>query len=204
MAGDAIEEFYETHKALYEFLLAAGQPTFATYANDNFRRSLILAIASSFEHRIAGLIRGIPTVHAADNPIIRGMIEKKYLARQYHTFFDWDGGTANTFFNMFGTQFAEMAKARVREDGNLEKAIRDFLQLGSSRNNLVHRDYVTFDIDKTPDDIIGMYRSAGIFIEFLERELLTAKPPNGEGELSPRSPRFRSLIRRMLRRLRRA
>jgi hypothetical protein len=45
-------------------------------------------------------------------------------------------------------------------------------RLGTTRNRLVHLNYVLFDIDKTPEDIMGLYRAALIFIPFLRSLLL--------------------------------
>lgn len=172
MPAAEIEEFFAKHKALYEFLLTNGQPTFANDANDNFRRSLVLAIASSFEHDISGIVRDIPRVHAASNGIICGMVEQKVVSRQYHTYFDWEKKNANKFFSLFGSEFLENAKALVNAEAALEQSIKDFLELGETRNRLVHLDYVTFDIDKSPDDIIALFRSALLFIRFLRQQLL--------------------------------
>src|ERR1700749_345153 len=95
-----IETFYASHKAVVDFLIASEQPSFASDTNNNFRRSLILAIASSFEHEIAVIIAEIPRVHAGGNPIMVGLIEQKEIPRQYHTYFDWEKKNANKFFAM--------------------------------------------------------------------------------------------------------
>lgn len=171
MATD-IETFYASHKAVVDFLIANKQPSFASDTNNNFRRSLILAIASSFEHEITGIVAEIPRIHAQGNPIMVGLVEQRVIPRQYHTYFDWDKKNANKFFAMFGAEYAELAKAQVAADAALDQAVKDFLTLGDTRNRLVHLDYVNFDIEKSPDDIIAMYRSAQRFIVFLRGTLL--------------------------------
>lgn len=181
--GTDIETFYASHKAVVDFLIANKQPSFASDTNNNFRRSLILAIASSFEHEIAGVIAEIPRVHANGNSIVVGLVEQKVIPRQYHTYFDWDKKNANKFFAIFGAEYAELARARVAADGDLDQAVKDFLALGDTRNRLVHLDYVNFDIEKSPDDIIGMYRSAQRFVVFLRDTLL--KKVEGSSEAEP-------------------
>lgn len=175
-----IETFYASHKAVVDFLISNEQPSFASDTNNNFRRSLVLAIASSFEREITGIIAEIPRVHANANPIVAGLVEQKVIPRQYHTYFDWDKKNANKFFAMFGTEYAELAKSRVVADGHLDQAVKDFLALGDTRNRLVHLDYVNFDIEKSPDDIIAMYRSARKFIGFLQETLLKATEKTDE------------------------
>ena len=179
-----IETFYASHKAVVDFLIAQGQPTFASDTNNNFRRSLILAIASSFEHEIANMICEIPAVHAGSNLIVKGLVEEKVIPRQYHTYFDWEKKNANKFFSMFGSEYSELARKRVGADLTLEQAVKDFLALGDTRNWLVHLDYVNFDIEKSPDDIISMYRSATIFISFV-RETLLRPPQAGPADAEP-------------------
>lgn len=178
-----IETFYTSHKAVVDFLIANEQPSFASDTNNNFRRSLILAIASSFEHEITGIIAEIPSVHAGGNPIMAGLIEQKVIPRQYHTYFDWEKKNANKFFAMFGAEYAELAKASVAANVDLDQAVKDFLTLGDTRNRLVHLDYVNFDIEKSPEDIIVMYRSARKFVAFLRDTLLKATDrPTSEAE----------------------
>lgn len=186
MPTTGIEEFFSTHKSVYDFLLAKGEPTFATETNDNFRRSLVLAIASSFEHEITGIMREIPRVHAGKSTLVAGILEQRVISRQYHTYFDWERRNANKFFGMFGSEFSERAKAHVRDSPSLNQSIVDFLELGETRNKLVHLDYVTFDINKTPDDIIALYRSARLFISFLREWLLDEKPEPEQASDRPR------------------
>jgi len=176
MATD-IETFYASHKAVVDFLIANKQPSFASDTNNNFRRSLILAIASSFEHEITEIVAQIPHVHAQGNPMVVGLIEQKVIPRQYHTYFDWDKKNANKFFAMFGGGYAELAKTRVGADEGLDQAVKNFLALGDTRNRLVHLDYVNFDIEKSPHDIIAMFRSAQKFVTFLRVTLLEKVEP---------------------------
>lgn len=175
-----IETFYSSHKAVVDFLIVNEQPSFASDTNNSFRRSLILAIASSFEHEITEIIAGIARVHANSNALVAGLIEQKVIPRQYHTYFDWEKKNANKFFAMFGSDYSEFAKSRVAADTNLDQAIKDFLALGDTRNRLVHLDYVNFDIEKSPDDIIIMYRSALNFITFIRDTLHAAKNLQGK------------------------
>ena len=128
-----IETFYASHKAVVDFLIGQGQPTFASDTNNNFRRSLILAIASSFEHEIANTIRDIPAVHAASNPIVRGLVEQKVIPRQYHTYFDWEKKNANKFSACLVVDIASSPAQASGQNPILDQAVRD-LALGNTRN----------------------------------------------------------------------
>jgi RiboL-PSP-HEPN len=104
------------------------------------------------------------------------MVEQKVIRHQYHTYFNWEGKNANKFFSLFGPEFSEKAQNHVRDNAALEQSIHDFLELGDTRNRLVHLDYVSFDVDKSPEDIIALYRSALAFISFLREWLLNESP----------------------------
>lgn len=75
------------------------------------------------------------------------------------------------FFNMFGEDFkAHMAKF-LREDRNLTKSIADFIEIGRERNRLVHQDYGSFFLEKTAEEIFGLYVSGMIFVDFVPKAL---------------------------------
>jgi HEPN superfamily RiboL-PSP-like protein len=181
MPGEEIEAFYEVHRALYDYLLAQSQLTFANETNNSFRRSLILAIASYFENEITNVVREVPRRHAGGHPFICELIEQKAVARQYHTYFDWEGGNANRFFALFGTNFRDAARVMVQRDNALDGSIRAFLELGNTRNRLVHLNYITFDVDKTPEDMMALFRSALGFVAFLKEQLLAAPEDSDSG-----------------------
>lgn len=175
MDGKEIDDFYETHQALYAFLIEKGEPSFANEASNNFRRSLVLAIASYFEVLVTSIVKDVPRVHGNAHPFLCGLIDVKVIPRQYHTYFDWDKSNANTFFKLFGQDFATKAANDVKSNSDLNQSVRDFLDLGSTRNKLVHLNYVTFDVDKTPEDIYRLFKSAMGFIAYIRGELLGEK-----------------------------
>lgn len=172
MATGHVEEFYRVHRDLIDYLIQNNQPSFASEANDNFRRSLVLAIASYFEHEISNIVRDLPVHHAGSHPMLLAIIEQKAVARQYHSYFDWDSPNANKFFSLFGSEYKAMASRKVTDDPDFKRAVAAFLALGVTRNRLVHQNYVQFDVDKTPEDIIGLYRDALAFLDFIKATLL--------------------------------
>ncbi len=172
MSAKEIDAFYETHQALYAYLLAERQVSFANEVSNNFRRSLVLAIASHFEHEVAGIMRQLPVRYAASHPFISELLEQKAIAFQYHTYFEWDGRNANRFFRLFGVEFRDSMKVAIQADRAVDDSVKAFLELGNLRNRLVHLNYVTFDVDKSPEDIIGLYHLALRFIGFLRVRLL--------------------------------
>ena len=102
--------------------------------------------------------------------LTHSFVSKKALSRQYHTLFDWKGKNANSFFGLFGEEFKEFAKLKVKDDDNLNVGIKNFLELGHLRNQLAHDNYATFILSLTVEDISEKFISAQSFvlnIEFL-------------------------------------
>jgi hypothetical protein len=72
-----------------------------------------------------------------------------------------------SFFSLFGDEFKKDIEVDLRSNDALEKAIRDFLEIGSTRNELVHENFGNFTLDKTAKEIYELYRSASMFIDYL-------------------------------------
>ena len=138
-------------------------------ASDNFRKTLLLAAASYFEHRICALLMDFVKERARGSVLIEQFVRKKAISRQYHTLFDWDSGNANKFFSWFGKEFTAKMAEDVRRSEDLEVAIKAFMEIGRERNLLVHLDYATFPLEKTLDEIYALYQKGLIFIERLPK-----------------------------------
>ena len=173
----SIEAFYKAHTDLIEFLIENGQPTFASDTTDNFRRSLVLAVASFFETEISAIVRALPARHADGNAFLTALVDQKAVTRQYHGYFDWDKTNANKFFSMFGPEYKAACQKKVEAEPDFQAGVRAFLSLGDTRNRIAHLNYVEFTVDKTPNDIITEFRSAMKFVDYVRSTLLPPKPP---------------------------
>jgi hypothetical protein len=99
--------------------------------------------------------------------LVENFVRNKAVARQYHSWFQWDENNANQFYGLFGAQFRSEMSNRVKGSDDLRTGVAAFLELGSERNRLVHQDYTTFPLDKTLDEIYALYRTALTFVEHL-------------------------------------
>jgi hypothetical protein len=131
----------------------------------------LLAVASYFEHEVSQIIRDVPVKHAAGNALLSALVENKAVSRQYHTYFDWDKLNANKFFASFGDECKEKFVKRTR-DPEFKDCVNAFLQIGQSRNRLVHRNFVEFDVEKTPEEIYFLFEKALIFVKYIRDSLL--------------------------------
>lgn len=171
MEQTSIDRLYQDFQALSTHLNADGQVSFSSLVDDNFRKALLLASASYFEHRICGTIVEFMHEISAQNTLLVEFLRNKAISRQYHTFFAWDSGNANTFFGLFGAAFREYMKAEIKQDTNIDAAIKAFLEIGAERNRLVHQDFGSYSLEKTADEIYALYRAALAFVEVLPEKL---------------------------------
>ncbi len=108
--------------------------------------------------------------------------------RKFHTMFDWERNNANKFFRLFGEDFLEQAKDRALRDEVFEKATVAFLNIGNSRNTLVHSDFVSFPLTDTLAELIAKYREARQFLVVV-RELLIPDRKDAGVDVSDEAPR---------------
>ena len=104
----------------------------------------------------------------ADHPLVT-LIRQMAVERQYHKWFEWNGKNANKFFGLFGKNFKECAQRAIDEDAELDKSLKSFLELGNYRNRLIHNDFVTFQLDKSLEEIYQLYEEASRFVEWFQQ-----------------------------------
>lgn len=131
----------------------------------DFRKTLLLSVASYFETALSESLTDLFSEKTgAAEPMVE-FVRNKAIARQYHTFFNWDARNASAFFGLFGVNFRQFMVAQVDNDSVLDSSIRAFLELGSLRNNLLHQNFAIFPLDKTVKEIYALYRDALSFVE---------------------------------------
>ncbi len=155
---------YGEFSSLLSFLEEEREISFRGIADESLRKALLLASASYFEKRLSDAVLDF-VEEAADHPAILASVRVKAVARQYHTWFDWDARNANKFFRLFGEGFLRKMKEQVEADAGLREGIAAFLEIGRERNRLVHEDYGNFSLEKTSEEIYGLHQSAMLFVE---------------------------------------
>ena len=140
-------------------------------AEEAFRKNLLVTAASYFESEVKDHIIRVIENSSGGNETIVSLVRNKAIGKQYHTFFQWRGRNANSFFGLFGEGFKSYMTERVRADPAFESAIQAFLEIGNERNRLVHEDFGTFPMEKTSEEIFGLYEQACLFVDSLEASL---------------------------------
>ena len=165
MPSTVVDVLHEDFIALLSVLDEADEVSLRAVADDNFRKSLLLAAASYFERRMTEIVLSFVEDATNRNLLVTALVRNKAVSRQYHTWFDWETGNANRFFRLFGSDFGDFMKRRIREDDEFDAAVRAFLEVGRERNRLVHQDFGAFPLEKTTEEIHALYRRALRFVE---------------------------------------
>ena len=165
MGATIVDQMYADFEALLAILNEKGEPSLQTTMDDLFRKSLLLCAASYFEHRMTDAVLQFVEEKAHESILVVEFVRNKAISRQYYKWFKWERQNANNFFGLFGSHFLETMKREIKDDSDLDKGIRSFLELGHDRNRLVHQDYGSFSLEKTASEIYLKFKDAVYFIE---------------------------------------
>jgi hypothetical protein len=163
---------YKSGNTLVDYLKNQQELTFYSEAENNFRKTILLSSASFFEKEISETVIQFAESHTNNNQLIISLIKQKAISRQYHTYFNWDSANANTFFGLFGDEFKIKMIKKVKEDDDLDKAIKAFIEIGRERNKMVHQNFAEIIIDKTATEIYNLYQNSLYFISTIKSELI--------------------------------
>jgi len=167
-----IDKQYESGVSLLEYLQSQQQLPFIIEAENNFGKTILLSAASFFEKKITDTVIEMAVSFTDNNELVVSMIKQKVVARQYHTYFDWDKTNANKFFSLFGEEFKDKMIKRVKDDPKLDNSIRSFLEIGRERNKMVHENFAEIVTYKTANEIYKLYQDSLYFIEIIKSELI--------------------------------
>jgi hypothetical protein len=166
-----IDTLYEEHKLVLSFLDQHQEISLRNIADDRFKKILVLASASYFEFVIQNIILEFVSRKSAAHAAVVAIVQAKAIARQYHTYFDWEDKNANRFFAMFGSSFSDTCKEEVKNTSVLDDAVRAFLEIGKTRNVLVHQNAGSYFLEKTAEEIHQLHSKAIVFVDFISAQL---------------------------------
>lgn len=164
MSLTIVDRFYEDFNALAEHLNAGAELSLRNTAHECFRKTLLLAAASYFEVQIVNAILEFVKESSDGNELAKEFVHRQALSRRYSTLFDWDRDNANKFYGLFGEKFKIFMKAQIETNEELKQSIEAFMEIGRERNRLVHHDFGTYTLEKTPEEIFASYQRANFFV----------------------------------------
>lgn len=149
-----------------DYLIKSGEISLNVVAEDNFRKNILIAAASFYEHEFCRVVydsfsKKVGSIHCLE------LVRTKALSRQFYSYFDFDSSNTNRLFSAFGMDFKERAVSRLRDSSELRVSQADFLFICSSRNKLVHDNFAAHSIDSTSDEIYSRYESGCRFIAMI-------------------------------------
>ncbi len=166
MESTVVDRLYREFQDIVSSLSQADLSLRVT-AEETFQKTLLLAASSHFEQKVQNHIIELTKKYPVPE-LLAEFVRNKAIKRQYHTYFQWDGRNANSFFGLFGEGFKSYMSSRVNEDDAFRQAVQSFLELGNDRNRLVHQDFGTFTLEKTSEEIFTRYNEACLFVNSIE------------------------------------
>lgn len=164
----SLESFFSERVSLAQFLEGAEEYSLLNVYQTDLPKVMIVAAASNFEVTITNHIEEF-FVSTSSHPTAAQFVKNKALFRSYHQLFDWKGANATMFAKFFGAQCAALLKEQIVANDWLEQSIRDFVELGRARNELVHGDYASYSPSLTVVEVQVKYKSATKFVESIPR-----------------------------------
>ncbi|WOK08787.1 HEPN domain-containing protein [Imperialibacter roseus] len=170
--GTIVDSLFAEHRNLVAYLNDKKEVSMKIFVEENFKKNILLSIASLFEHQITSILREFINKAGGENSKLNSFVYNGAISRKYHTLFEWDSNSgANKFFSLFGEECKKDYKEKIKADEELERSVIAFLQLGQQRNRLVHLNFGEYFIEKTADEIYLEYLLAKRFLTFVEAEL---------------------------------
>jgi len=172
-----IDKLYHDYKGLLDRIRQVdGTAPYVPIVEDNFKKALLLAAASHFEHQITRSLESFVEEQSKSDQFTE-FVKNRAIERQYFSYFNWDAKNANKFFALFGDGFLSYMESRVRDDEHLERSVIAFLAIGKKRNDLVHNDYASFPLEMTADEIYELYGKAREFTDSIPDLLRASGEP---------------------------
>lgn len=159
----SLASFFEERNDIVEILERAVEPSLLNVYQTDLPKVMVVAAASSFEKVVVKHIEDFyKTTSKHESAAI--FVLKKALFRQYHQLFGWNDNNINVFTNFFGPECTKNFKKQLDIHDWLETSMRDFLQIGRARNELIHGDFSSYSLSLTAAEVESKYRSAEKFV----------------------------------------
>lgn len=165
-----VDRIHDELLALKEIILKAESPSDLNAFETLAANTLLLSSASYFERQICEGIEQAARSGGTSEALIQ-FILKHGLERKYHQLFNWKQNNINGFLGLFGDDAKKTMDDEIRADESLTQATKDFMSIGSQRNELVHNNFASFALVSDMAEIWTKYLSAKRFSDWLPLKL---------------------------------
>lgn len=165
MSSNEVERIYSEIISIKDMISKCGTPSDIVAYEAIAAKSLMLSSASYFEKAV----REVLIKHAEsmfNSTALISFLDNQALNRKYHSLFAWDTTNINMFLRLFGSEFYDFVKPKLTDE-NIISAIREFMFLGRTRNDLVHKNFSEYPIEITSEEIKRKFDTALPLMTFL-------------------------------------
>ncbi|WP_414565474.1 MULTISPECIES: HEPN domain-containing protein [unclassified Anabaena] len=177
-----VDKIYQDNQEILDFLDKSKEISLKARLDIIFKKTLLLSAASYFEEKICNMLQEFVKRTTQNDKYIVSLVKKKAIERQYHTYFQWNGNNANQFFSLFGEEFKIKLQGQIDDNDALKTSVKAFLELGETRNKLVHLNFANYPLEKTAEEIYQMYQKSLVFIDFLDNQFSNTNEKSNEME----------------------
>jgi len=165
-----VDDFYANYGELLAHIPTDKELSLGNWAHETFRRVLVLIMANHLENEVKTTLTEF-SKNKSGNNLVCSFVEKSMEGR-YHQFFEWKGNNANSFFALFGDNFKKQAGNDVSSNNDLAEGIKAFLEIGRTRNILVHERFQFIPIgNRTAEEFYDLFKKALVFVDYLKMKL---------------------------------
>lgn len=164
MSDTIIDKAYRDNAFLLQYLSERNELSLLRTVEDSFRKTLVLAAASLFEHQISEALQSYCARKSDSDACVLALVRLKALKRQYFSYFDWDNRKPGPFFALLGEHIGEKLKSESKTEP-LKASIEAFLEIGFLRNCLVHQNFAGYAFEKTNEEVYALYQQSSFFVD---------------------------------------
>ncbi len=168
METTVVDRLFIELTELKQILKDRGEISLYSSADENFKKSLLLAAASYFDYRLRHLLLLFFAKHTPGSTVVSEFAKNTVInSRQYHSLFEWETKNANKFYRLFGDGFKTFMRKRETDLPKFTESVEAFLEIGRDRNRLVHQNFAAYVLEKDASEIYEIYKKAQPFVEDL-------------------------------------
>lgn len=161
-----------------------GGPVLVSNTQSTFAKAMILAAGNWLERRTMQAILDF-TESTSCNEILVALIKTTVLKRKFHTLFDWNSGSVNSFLGLFGKNFRKNVQRAAPQNTSVHRASLDFMELCSERNQLAHNKRLGDEAQFTPTEVRTKFYNAAGWVSWIGQFLIQGSAPSWKPPSAP-------------------
>lgn len=182
-ADSYVERLWNELGDLQPYVTAAG-PAVSSNMNSAFAKAMILAAGNWLERRTVQMLREFAK-SASNRASLAELVRIRVLDRKFHTLFNWRSGRVDSFLGSFGADFKKRVEDAARENEDVGRASKDFMELVGERNGLAHNERIGDEAQFTPLEVRNKFYNAAGWVSWIGRFLAEDGPPSWRPPVPP-------------------